>query len=82
MKKEQSLFKGKKHSERMVDKTKDVNHPMYGKHHSEESIKKIKLARAKQVWSDDTNRKRSETQKLWEDDIKDLNIIKFQEIIA
>ena len=35
----------------------------YGKTHSPESIIKIKEARAKQVWSEESNRKRSETMK-------------------
>jgi hypothetical protein len=40
----------------------EENH-FYGKKHTESSIEKIKIARAKQVWSLETNRKRSEAMK-------------------
>ncbi len=67
MKKGRSGFKGKKHSEetrrRMSESRKGPKHSFYGKHHSEEARRKIRLARAKQVHTDESNRKRSETQK-------------------
>ena len=40
----------------------EENH-FYGKKHTQESIEKIKVARTKQIWSEETNRKRSEAMK-------------------
>lgn len=67
MKKTKSGFIGKKHSEEtkklMSESRRGNKHPFFGKKHSEEAKDKIKLARAKQVWDEETNKKRSETQK-------------------
>ena len=66
-KKEKSGFIGKKHSEEtkriMSESRRGKKHPFYGKHHSKETKHKIKIARAKQVWTEESNKKRSETQK-------------------
>lgn len=62
-----SFFQGRKHSEetkkKMSEMKKGSNHPFYGKKFSHESIEKIKLARAKQIISPESNKKRSETLK-------------------
>ncbi len=61
------MKKGTKHSEetkqRMSYSKQGENHPMYGRKHAEESKEKIRLARAKQINTPESNRKRSETQK-------------------
>lgn len=61
------MIKGSKHTEEtkrlMSLKQKGKNHPFFGKRHSEETKVKIKLARAKQINTLESNRKRSETQK-------------------
>lgn len=62
-----SFFEGRNHSEetkkKMSEARKGKLHPMYGLKHTSEAIDKIKKARAKQIWGEETNRKRSETQK-------------------
>ncbi len=61
------MKKGTKHSEetkkRMSETRKGDKHPMYGKHHSKEARRKIVLARAGQVITIESNKKRSETLK-------------------
>ena len=61
------MKKGSIHSEetrkRMSLAHSGEKHHMYGKHHSEEARRKICLARAKQVITQESNNKRSETQK-------------------
>ena len=61
------MKKGTKHSEetrrRMSEAHSGEKHHMYGKHHSQEARRKIVLARAKQVITEDSKKKRSETLK-------------------
>ena len=61
------MKKGQKHSEetkqRMSEMCGGEKHHMYKRKHSEETKAKIRLARAKQVISPESNKKRSETQK-------------------
>ena len=53
----------KETKERMSEAKKGENHPLYKIGHSEETKQKIRLARARQVNTPESNRKRSETQK-------------------
>ena len=61
------MKKGTKHSEEtkriMSESQRGKKHPFYGKQHSQETKRKIILARAKQVITDESNKKRSETLK-------------------
>ncbi len=61
------MKKGQKHLEetkRNMSLTRRGNNHLYiGRKHSQETIEKIKIARAKQVNTPESNRKRSETQK-------------------
>lgn len=64
---EKHPFYGCHHTEetkqKMSESHSGENHHMYGKTHTKEAIHKIKIARAKQVFPEGTNKKRSETQK-------------------
>jgi G:T-mismatch repair DNA endonuclease (very short patch repair protein) len=61
------MKKGTKHSKetkkQMSESRRGENHSFFGKKHSKEAIEKIKLARAKQIHTPESNKKRSETQK-------------------
>ena len=63
--------KGKKGVQKVSEETRrklrllraGEKHPMYGKHHSEEARRKIKKARARQVFTEETRRKMSVARK-------------------
>ncbi len=61
------MRKGTYHSEEtkkeMSENRRGADHPFYGKTHSDKTKQKIRLARAKQVWTEEENQSRSDKLK-------------------